>query len=299
MNAALTATGLGKAYGSTWALRDCNLTVVDGSVVALVGHNGAGKTTLLHLAVGLVRPTAGRVELFGRAVNGQDPEALALVGFVGQERPLYPRMTTAEHLRMGGALNSRWDQAWAERRLREVGVDRRKRVSQLSGGQRAQVALALALAKRPRLLVLDEPVAGLDPLARRDVMRMLMDAVAGDGVTVVISSHVVSELERVCDHVVLLSGGRVELAGEIDSVVGAHRLLVGPRLVPAQVGAVPGLVSAIHGDRQSHLVVDTSVLGAVPHPRWEQHPISLEQVVLAYLERRPDPSSEHEPAVAR
>jgi len=183
MSAILQATGLGKRYGDEWALRDCSLELPAGRVAALVGPNGAGKTTLLHLAVGLLAPTSGRIEIFGSPPR-RNRSVLERVGFVAQDTPLYPSFKVGEMLTLGRRLNRRWDGQWAEDRLRGLGIPLGKRVGALSGGQRAQVALTLALAKRPNLLLLDEPVASLDPLARREFLQALTDAAAADGLRV-------------------------------------------------------------------------------------------------------------------
>ena len=218
MNAAVTTSGLGKRYRNNWALRDCDLTLPTGRVIALVGPNGAGKTTLLQLAAGLIRPTTGSVALFGELAPAESASALAQMAFVAQDHPLYRRFRVRELLHLGRALNGGWDQDLAERRLADLDIPLDRPAGRLSGGQQAQLALTLALAKRPRLLILDEPVASLDPLARRDFMKTLMATVAdGEGdFTVLLSSHNVGELERVCDHLVLITDGRVQLAGDID-----------------------------------------------------------------------------------
>jgi ABC-2 type transport system ATP-binding protein len=196
MTSALEATGLGKRYRRTWALRDCTLELPRGRIAALVGPNGAGKTTLLHLAVGLLAPTEGAIRVLGEPPGG-DPALLARVGFVAQDAPLYGDFTAAELLRLGARLNRRFDQALARDRLGRLGVPLDRRADRLSGGQRAQVALALALAKRPELLLLDEPVASLDPLARREFLQVLMGSVAEQDLTVLLSSHLLADLERV------------------------------------------------------------------------------------------------------
>jgi len=278
---ALRCTGLGKRFGRrTWALRDCDLELPQGSIIGLVGANGAGKTTLLHLAIGLLRSTEGTVRMFGKPLRLDRPEGLALVGFVAQDHPLYRRFTVADLLHFGRSTNPGFDLAGARDRLAGLGIAMAHRAGKLSGGQHAQVALTLALAKRPRLLVLDEPVASLDPVARRDFLRTLVDAVAGSDLTVVLSSHVVAELERVCDHLVLLHEGRVRLAGAIDDLIAGHQLLVGPRT--DDLGSVDGVIAATHGDRHSNVLVRLPG-PASAHPRWESHPVGLEELVLAYL----------------
>ncbi len=277
---ALRARRLSKRYGDTWALRDCTLNIPSGRVAALVGPNGAGKTTLLHLAVGLIAPTAGDVEVFGWSPRRQPTVVLARVGFLAQDRPLY-RFTVEEMLALGRRLNPRWDDALARRRLSAVGVPLRRRTDKLSGGQQAQVALALALAKRPELLLLDEPAASLDPLARREFMEGLMEAVAEDGLTVVFSSHVLADLERVCDYLVILSAAHVQLAGDTDEMVARHKRLTGPRCDGESIGRVHSVVQALHTDRQTTLLVRTN--GHIYDPSWTVSDVLLEDVVLGYL----------------
>jgi ABC-2 type transport system ATP-binding protein len=216
----LAAHGLGKRYGRRWALSDCTLSVPAGRIVGLVGPNGAGKTTLLRLAVGLLAPTAGTVSVLGGR-PAANPHQLGRVGYVAQETPTYPSLTVADHLRLGAWLNPRWDRDLAHRRVTHLGLDPRQRAGRLSGGQRAQLALTLAVAKRPELLVLDEPVASLDPLARREFMHAIADIVAQQGVSAVISSHLVSDLERVCDFMIVLVASRVRLAGPVEELRSA------------------------------------------------------------------------------
>lgn len=214
----LAAEGLGKRYGRRWALSDCTLSLPAGRIVGLVGPNGAGKTTLLRLAVGLLAPTTGTVMVLGGR-PAASPHQLGRVGFVAQETPTYPNLSVADHLRLGAWLNRRWDRRLAERRIAQFGLDPRERAGRLSGGQRAQLALTLAIAKRPELLILDEPVASLDPLARREFMHAIADIATRQGVSTVLSSHLVSDLERVCDFMVVLVASRVRLAGTIDDLL--------------------------------------------------------------------------------
>jgi ABC-2 type transport system ATP-binding protein len=281
MNAVLRAVGLGKRYRQRWALRDCDLVVPSGRVAGLVGSNGAGKTTLLHLAVGLLQPTAGLIEVLG-GPPGAGPEQLARVGFVAQQTPVYAHLSVADHLRMGAWLNPGWDAAQARRRIDEVGLDPRQRAGKLSGGQRAQLALTLALAKRPELLVLDEPVASLDPLARREFLQVLMAAVADDGTSVVLSSHLIADLERVCDHLVVLAGGQVQLAGDVDHLLATHLRLTGP---PRDAVRLPGsrIIERDGTRRQVSLLIQTET--PLYDPAWTSEPVDLEELVLAYLRR--------------
>jgi len=244
--AALETSGLGRQYGRTWALRDCSLTLPAGGISALVGPNGAGKSTLLHLAIGLQRPSAGSVRVFG------EPPAAMIdrVGFVAQDTPLYKDFTAAELVEMGRRLNRRWDGDLAHERLRQVGVPPDRAVGKLSGGQRAQVALTLALAKRPRLLLLDEPVASLDPLARREFLQALMGGVADEGTSVVLSSHLLGDLERICDHLIVLNEGRVQVLGAVEALIAEHRLLTGPYPDSPDLGGAT-VVRESHTDRQT------------------------------------------------
>ena len=280
MTAAVSASRLGKRYGRMWALRDCDSGLPAGRVIALVGPNGAGKTTLLQLASGLTRPTEGSVALFDEPAPADSTGALAKLGYVAQDHPVYQTFRVRELLHLGRAMNQRWDQHLAERRLADLGIPLDQRAGRLSGGQQAQVALALALAKRPRLLILDEPVASLDPLAKREFMQALMATVVEDNVTVLLSSHNVAELERVCDHMVLIAGGRVQVAGDIDALLDSHKLLIGPS---ARVPDGPEIVHVERSDRQAHVVARIGT--AHPLPGWEPHSLSLEDLVLAYLKR--------------
>lgn len=280
MTALLETTGLGKRYRSTWALRACDLSLPAGRVIALVGPNGAGKTTFLRLTTGLLRPTVGSIAVFGEPATADSSKAMAQIGFVAQDHPLYKRFRVRDLLRMGGALNRRWDQQLADTRLAALGIPLDRRAGQLSGGEQAQVALALALAKRPKLLVLDEPVASLDPLARREFMQTLMTAVTDEDITVLLSSHNVAELARVCDYLVVITGGRIQLAGDIDALLAEHRLLTGPG---ASVATGHGVIHVSRGDRQANVVVRTGQAAVMPG--WVSHPIGLEELVLAYLHR--------------
>jgi ABC-2 type transport system ATP-binding protein len=280
---ALSASGLGKRFRSRWALRDCSLELPRGRVTALVGPNGAGKTTLLHLAVGLTEPTTGSIRVLGESPRRGAARLLPRIAFVAQDHPLYRGFTLAELLRVGAKLNPTWDDALARERLGRLGLDLRRKEGSLSGGEQAQVALTLALAKRPELLVLDEPVASLDPLARRDFLQSLLEAAAETELSVVLSSHILSDLERVCDHIVVLSRARVLLAGEIDEVVGAHRLLVGPRTDAAALGRQAAVVRESHTERQSTLLVRTN--GHLYDVRWAVAEVGLEEIVLAYLDQ--------------
>jgi len=279
MIAAIETGGLGKQYRRTWALRDCTLAIPEGRVVGLVGPNGAGKTTLLRLAVGMLAPTRGTISVLGeRPADGS--AQLARVGFVAQDTPVYARMTIADHLRMGAWLNPAWDGELARRRIGLLGLNPKQRAGSLSGGQRAQLALTLTLAKRPELLILDEPVASLDPLARREFLQGLMEAVAEHGLSVVLSSHLVADLERVCDYLVVLVASEVRVAGEVSDLVASHHRLTGPR---RELPASLEVITESHTDKQSNLLVRTD--GPILDPAWIVKPVSLEDLVLSYMSR--------------
>lgn len=282
MTALLEAAGLGKRYRTRWALRDCTFSVPRRRVIGLVGPNGAGKTTLLHLAVGLLEPSAGQLTVLG-ARPAEDPRQLSRVGFVAQQNPLYGSLSVADHLRLGAWLNPNWDGELAQQRVRELGLDPKQRAGRLSGGQHAQLALTLAIAKRPELLVLDEPVASLDPLARHQFLQRLMEAAADDGVSVVLSSHLVADLERVCDYMIVLTDSQVQLAGDVDDLLSSHFRLTGPRRDPATLPVGQEVIEASHTDRQSTLFVRTD--DPIYDPAWTVEPVGLEDLVLAYMRR--------------
>ena len=293
----IEAIGLGKRYGSTWALRGCALAIPAGHVAALVGPNGAGKTTLLNLAVGLTAPTEGMVTVFDGWPAGS-PAALDGIAFVAQDAPLYKNLSVADMLHLTRNLNRRFDQGYAEARLGQLGIPMGRRAGNLSGGQQAQLALTLALARRPRLLVLDEPMAMLDPLARHDFMAAVMAAVADGGVSVVLSSHVLAELERVADYLVLITSGSVQVAGEVDDLLACHRVLTGPAAEAGSYAQRLDVVNARRGGAQVHLLVRTNGRSGSAPPGWEEHPVSLEELALAYL-REPGAAALPGPSRAR
>jgi ABC-2 type transport system ATP-binding protein len=272
--------GLSKRYRKVTALSDCTITVPEGRISALIGPNGAGKTTLLRLLAGLAKPTGGAVAVLGSAPR-QDPAFLADIGFLAQQIPLYRRFSAEDHIGAGAHLNPRWDAASVRQRLSSLHIPLDQAVGTLSGGQRAQLALALTLAKRPRLLLLDEPVAALDPLARRHFLATLADAVAAGGLTVVLSSHLVTDLERVCDHLILLAAARVQLCGDIDTVLAEHQVLVGPRKDTTAIENAHTLVQAVRTARQSTLLIRLG--GPVMDPAFEAAGVGLEELVLGYM----------------
>jgi ABC-2 type transport system ATP-binding protein len=286
--------GLGKKYASRWALRDCTLAIPEGKVVGLVGPNGAGKTTLLHLAVGLLAPTSGTVAVLG-GLPGAGPEQLGRVGFVAQDTPTYAGLSVAEHLRMGSWLNPTWDDKLARDRIAQLGLDPRQRAGSLSGGERAQLALTVAIAKRPGLLLLDEPLASLDPLARREFLQGLMEVVAAQGVSVVLSSHLVVDLERVCDYLVVLVASHVQLAGEIETLLASHHRISGPRRGTDTLPANLNVVEESHTDKQTTLLVRTG--DPILDPAWTVKPVTMDDLVLAYMSQASDAPSRRGPAL--
>ena len=289
------ATGLGKRYGSTWALRECSLAIPEGHVTALVGPNGAGKSTLLNLAVGLGAPSAGRITVLDGCTPGS-PAALDGIAFVAQDTPLYKNLSVADMLHLTGNLNRRFDRALAEIRLGELGIPLKRKAGRMSGGQQAQLALTLALARRPRLLVLDEPMAMLDPIARHDFMATVLTAAVDDGVSVLLSSHVLAELERVADYLILMSRGRVQVSGEVDELLAGHRVLTGPAAQAATYAERP-VVHLRRAEAQAHLLVRATADDPVP-PGWEAHPVGLEELALAYLREPGTPRCPARPAAA-
>jgi ABC-2 type transport system ATP-binding protein len=278
----IEARGLGKRYGNTWALENCSLAIPDGHVVALVGPNGAGKTTLLNLAVGLAAPTVGALNVLGGTHPGS-AAGLDGIAFVAQNMPLYTNLSVADMLHLTRNLNRYFDQSYAQCRLAELGIPVERKAGKLSGGQQAQLALTLALARRPQLLVMDEPMASLDPLARHEFMATVMVAVADHGVSVVLSSHVLAELERVADYFVLLSGGNVQVAGEVDDLIAHHRILTGPTSEADNYIEQLPVVQVTRGESQAHLLIRTAGLSDPIPPGWESHPVSIEELTLTYL----------------
>jgi len=282
VSSVLESSALGKRYGRRWALSDCTLRIPAGHVAGLVGPNGAGKTTLLHLAVGLLRPTSGTIAVLGEQVDGSAVQ-LSRVGFLAQETPVYSNLTVDDHLSLGAHMNPGWDRQLARQRTQQLALEGSQRAGQLSGGQRAQLALTLAVAKRPDLLVLDEPVASLDPLARREFLASLMEVTAEHEVSVVLSSHLVADLERVCDYLVLLAGSRVQFAEDVEDLLATHRRLIGPRRDPTTLPGTQQVIQASNTDRQSTLLVRTDE--PIHDPAWTVEEVDLEDVVLAYMGR--------------
>ena len=280
MTAIIEAQGLSKRYGARPALTDCTLHIPPGHVVGLVGPNGAGKSTLLKLACGLLDPTSGTITVLGGR-PGAGPAQIAKVAFVAQDAPVYPHLSVADHLRLGAHLNPRWDQAFAEARIDSLGLDRKQKAGKLSGGQRAQLALTLATGKRPDLLLLDEPVASLDPLARRDFLRHLMETVADEGTSVVLSSHLISDLERVCDYLIVLAGSRVRLVGEVDELTASHHRIITARREADSLPPGLEVISAEHAERQSTFVVHGA---PAPCHDWAVEPLGMEDLALTYME---------------
>ena len=286
MTAVLQAHALGKRYGQRQALADCTLEIPPGHVVGLVGPNGAGKTTLLKIACGMLAPTSGSIEVLG-GQPAAGPAQLARVGYVAQDTPIYVGLSVGDHLTLGAKLNPGWDTGLAQARIDALGLDRKQKAGKLSGGQRAQLALTVAVAKRPELLILDEPVASLDPLARRDFLRHLMESVADNNTSVILSSHLVSDLERVCDYLVVLVSSRVQLAGETEDLLAQHHRLVCSRRQDTDLPPGLEVIWAEHTERQSTFIVRSAEL---PAGDWSAERVDLEDLVLTYMERAADPA---------
>jgi ABC-2 type transport system ATP-binding protein len=280
MTAAIDARGLGKQYGRRWALTDCTLSIPAGHVVGLVGPNGAGKTTLINLATGMLTPTTGSIVVLGKK-PASDPAQLASVGYVAQDTPTYSGLSVEDHLRFGAHMNPAWDNALAHKRVQQLDLDPKQKAGKLSGGQRAQLALTLAIAKRPQLLMLDEPIASLDPLARREFLQVLMEATADQELSVVMSSHLVTDLERVADYLIVLVASRVQIAGDVNSLLATHHLVTGPRRDTASLPAGQQVITESHTDRQSSFVVRSNE--PIQDPTTSVTSLNLEDLVLAYM----------------
>ncbi|HTW11615.1 MAG TPA: ABC transporter ATP-binding protein [Solirubrobacteraceae bacterium] len=290
MTNAIEARGLGKRYGHRWALADCTLAIPAGHVTGLVGPNGAGKTTLISLATGMLAPTTGTIEVLG-GLPASDPGQLARVGYVAQDTPTYAGLSVADHLRLGAHLNPRWDAGLARRRIEQLGLDPKQKAGRLSGGQRAQLALTLALAKRPELLILDEPIASLDPVARREFLQVLMRVTAEQELSVVMSSHLVADLERVADYLVVLVDSRVRVDGEVDDLLATHHLLTGPRRQAASLPDSQQVITESHTGRQCTFLVRSSE--PVIDPAWTVEEVSLEDLMLAYMGHVSESAQDH------
>jgi ABC-2 type transport system ATP-binding protein len=280
MTPVIETSGLTKRYRRVTALSNCTISVPEGRISALVGPNGAGKTTLLRLLAGLAAPTGGRAEVLGGPPR-EDPAYLAEIGFLAQEIPLYRRLTAEDHIGIGAHLNPRWDGQLVRERLAGLKIPLDRRAGTLSGGQRAQLALALTLAKRPRLLLLDEPLAALDPLARQNFLAALAEAAAGGGLTIVLSSHLIADIERTCDHLILLAESQVQLCGDIETLLAQHRILTGPRKDTTAIARTHAIVREDTTPRQTTLLVKLN--GPVIDPAWTVDEPNLEEIVLGYM----------------
>jgi len=280
MTPVIETSGLTKRYRRVTALSNCTISVPEGRISALVGPNGAGKTTLLRLLAGLAAPTGGRAEVLGGPPR-EDPAYLAEIGFLAQEIPLYRRLTAEDHIGIGAHLNPRWDGQLVRERLAGLKIPLDRRAGTLSGGQRAQLALALTLAKRPRLLLLDEPLGALDPLARQNFLAALAEAAAGGDLTIVLSSHLIADIERTCDHLILLAESQVQLCGDIETLLAQHRILTGPRKDTTAIGATQTVVREDTTPRQTTLLVKLN--GPVIDPAWAVDEPNLEEIVLGYM----------------
>jgi ABC-2 type transport system ATP-binding protein len=278
----IETSGLGKRYGKMWALLDCTINVPEGVLAALVGPNGSGKSTLMNMTAGLSVPTAGTLTVLGGEPPGS-PAALDDIAFMAQDAPVYRNLSVADMLHLTRNLNRRFDEHFAQARLADLGIPLKKKSGKLSGGQQSQVALTLALARRPRLLILDEPLSALDPVARQDFMATVMTTMADEGMSVLLSSHALAELERVADYLIVLGGGRLRIAGHADDLLATHRVLTGPVAEADRCAARHAVVQDRRAGAQAHLLVRSDSAADPVPPGWEAHPVSLEELTLAYL----------------
>ena len=294
---AIETVGAGHRYShQLWGLRGCTLSLPTGSITAVVGANGAGKTTLLNLLVGLLPASEGRLRVVGE-VPSSKPTFLARIGFLAQDCPLYKEFSVADMVHFGRAMNPNWDDDLARARLARANVPLSRRAGKLSGGQRAQVALALAVAKRPQVLLLDEPLAALDPLARREFLKNLLDSATASNITVMLSSHLLGDLARVCDHLIVISAGEVRLAGDLDQLLAEHHWVSG---ASEQTSRLPGGVEVLaeyRHERHTRLLIRTSQ--RLLNPALTTEPVDLEELVLAYLEHSVAPPEQAPPRVIR
>ncbi|HEY7420175.1 MAG TPA: ABC transporter ATP-binding protein [Ktedonobacteraceae bacterium] len=286
----LEASSLGKRYGKDWALQNCNLQVPMGSVAGLIGLNGAGKTTLMHLAVGLIESSEGSMSVLELSPDKQLADLLPRIGFVPQERVFYKGFSVRDMLMLGKKLNPRWDEALAQQLASRLYLPLRQKTEKLSGGQRDMLAVIMALAKNAELLLLDEPFASLDPLARRECLKMIMETVEAKGTTVLLSSHIVSDLEQACGYMVILSSACVQLAGDRDSIMESHKLLIGPSDEFEPLSKEHTVVQAHRAERQTNAVV--RLHDKFTEPNWQVKDMTLEDIALAYLSLRPEETPE-------
>jgi ABC-2 type transport system ATP-binding protein len=284
----IEVVNLGKQYGKRWSLRNASFSIGAGRVAAIVGPNGAGKTTLLKTVVGLIEPSEGSATVIGGVKAGSD-DALYRVAFVAQDAPLYRYLKVSDMIALAKNLNRSFDVMVTTRRLNKLSIGLDQRVGKLSGGQQSQLALALALGRHPTLLVLDEPLARLDPLARREFMSVVMTEVANEGLSVVLSSHVVAELERVADYLVVVNAGHIQIASDIDVLVQSHCLATGPADEVGAISQTFSIVGSSIKERQARLLVQASDLGLLGR-NWECSSVTLEEIILAYLENPDDES---------
>ena len=283
----LEARALGKRYRGTWALTDCTIAIPEGHLAALVGPNGAGKTTLLNIAVGLTTPTTGELSVLGGLPAGS-AAALDGIAYVAQDMPLYRQLTVGDMLHLARNLNRDFDTAYARNRLTDLAIPTNRKTGSLSGGQRAQLALTLALARHPRLLVLDEPTAPLDPVARHDFMATVLAALTDDGLSVVLSSHVLAELERVADYLLLMTHGQVRLAGTVEAITARHRLLTGPTGERPPAGWQ--VIERRAAENQQHLLVAAPSTAETPPDQWQSRNVGVEEIAMGYLRESPQPA---------
>ena len=280
---------LTKRFRRRTALLECSLSVPRGRVVALVGPNGSGKTTLLRLLAGLSRPTEGRISVFGEEMSMSNTDLRSRVGYLDQDRPLYERWRVREILEFGRRTNPAWDADFAAQHLARLDIDLESLVKNLSGGQRAQVALAVCFAKRPDLVLLDEPASALDPVARQDLLQNITELFADNEASVLMATHAIDDVSAICDYVIILSQSRVVLSEDLDYVLESHRLL--SRGVDDGVPVPRG--ATVLDERRTTREITYLVRLGMPMERdgWRIERPTFNEIAIAYLRDRPRTSS--------
>ncbi len=274
---------LSRRFGRRWGLRECTVSIPSGKVAALVGPNGAGKSTLLRIAAGLLRPTSGEIRVLGEVPGSGDAAHLSRVGYLDQERPLYQGFRVSEMFRLGQGTNPNWNMATAHAYVDQLGIPLTQRVQNLSGGEQAQVALTMCLAKEPELLVLDEPAAELDPVARENLLRLLMQEVAARGTSVVLSTHALGDVQSICDYLIVMSRSNVVLADDVEFVVESHRFLSASSAnTPNLPRGATVIETRLESREVTHLArIDLPLTDEI----WHVSKPTLDEIILAYLRR--------------
>jgi ABC-2 type transport system ATP-binding protein len=284
MTAVLEAHGFGKRYRRrTWALRNVDLTVPEGSITALVGPNGSGKSTLIRGWIGFERATEGRL-----VTGGVDPQrdrkgAVERVGYVPQSPSLYRDLTIADHIALAGTLRDGFDGRMAAGYVERLSIPLRAKAGELSGGEQAQVGLALALATRARILLLDEPLASLDPLARREFLHLMVEAVRAAGATALLSSHVITDIEQACDRLIVLGKGHTLLDLTISEALAHHRIVEAPAADAARLAGPDAVIGSFPAPAGEPLSLVRVAVVAPVGAELLGRAATLEEVVIGHL----------------